>query len=142
MLNVHHLELFYYVARAGGITPGLRLIPYGIQQPAVSSQLIRLEESIGTRLFQRRPFSLTPAGREVFASIAPFFGHINDLGRRVRQEASEHLRLAASASVLREHLPALLKAMEIQTPGLRVTLRERVSTPPSACCMNMRSISP
>ncbi len=130
MLNVHHLELFYYVARAGGITPGLRLIPYGIQQPAVSSQLTRLEESIGTRLFQRRPFSLTPAGHEVFEHIAPFFSHLGQLAGRVRQEAAQHLRLAASASVLRKHLPALLKTIASQTPGLRVTLRE--ATQPAA----------
>ena len=30
-MNVHHLELFYYVAKRGGISG----IPYGIQQPAV-----------------------------------------------------------------------------------------------------------
>lgn len=124
MLNVHHLELFYYVARAGGITPGLRLIPYGIQQPAVSSQLARLEESIGTKLFHRRPFSLTPTGREVYEHIAPFFTTVGQLAGRMRREASEHLRLAASASVLREHLPALLRRLESETPGLRVTLRE------------------
>jgi DNA-binding transcriptional LysR family regulator len=124
VLNVHHLELFYYVAKAGGITPGLRLIPYGIQQPAVSSQLSRLEESIGTRLFHRRPFSLTPAGREVLAHISPFFSSMNQLAGSLRQEAAQHLRLAASASVLREHLPGLLKIIEEQTPGLRVSLRE------------------
>jgi DNA-binding transcriptional LysR family regulator len=124
MLNVHYLELFYYVAKAGGITPGLRLIPYGIQQPAVSSQLGRLEESVGTKLFHRRPFSLTPAGREVFEHIAPFFAGVSQLAVRVRGEAAQHLRLAASASVLRAHLPGLLKTIERQTPGLRVTLRE------------------
>ena len=124
MLNLHHLELFYYVAKAGGITAGLRLIPYGIQQPAVSSQLSRLEASFGTRLFHRRPFSLTPAGREVFETVAPFFGSMEGLARRVRLEANEHFRLAASASVLREHLPSLLKRMQRKSPELRVTLRE------------------
>ncbi|MEQ1859161.1 MAG: LysR family transcriptional regulator [Chthoniobacteraceae bacterium] len=124
VLNIHHLELFYYVARAGGITAALRLIPYGIQQPAVSVQLARLEESLGTRLFHRRPFSLTPAGNDVFEHVAPFFGNLPQLTGRLRQESVQHLRLAASASVLREHLPALLKTLERQTPGLRVTLRE------------------
>lgn len=124
VVNVHHLELFFYVAKAGGITQGLRLIPYGIQQPAVSSQLSRLEQSLGTRLFHRRPFSLTPAGREIFESIAPFFSKVSQLATNVRTAASEHLRLAASASVLREHLPGLLKTIAQQTPSLRVTLRE------------------
>ena len=42
-MNVHHLELFYYVARYGGIMPAVRNIPYGIQQPAVSGQVVQLE---------------------------------------------------------------------------------------------------
>ena len=39
-MNIHHLELFYYVARHGGITEAVRNIPYGIQQPAVSGQVV------------------------------------------------------------------------------------------------------
>lgn len=124
MLNLHHLELFYYVAKAGGITPALRLIPYGIQQPAVSAQLVRLEESLGTKLFHRRPFGLTPAGRDIYNHIAPFFSSVGKIASKVRTDAEQHLRLAASASVLREHLPALLKTLAIQTPELRITLRE------------------
>ncbi|MEO8351033.1 MAG: LysR family transcriptional regulator [Chthoniobacteraceae bacterium] len=124
MLNVHHLELFFFVAKAGGITAALRLIPYGIQQPAVSAQLARLEESLGTRLFHRRPFSLTPAGREVYEHIAPFFSNLDRLAGAVRGEAAQHLRIAASANVLREQLPHILKTLEQQIPGLRVTLRE------------------
>ena len=61
-MNIHHLELFYYVARFGGISEAVRNIPYGIQQPAVSGQILQLEEFLGVTLFQRRPFELTPAG--------------------------------------------------------------------------------
>jgi DNA-binding transcriptional LysR family regulator len=57
-MNIHHLELFYYVARHGGIMPAVRNIPYGIQQPAVSGQVAQLEEDLDVTLFHRRPFSL------------------------------------------------------------------------------------
>jgi DNA-binding transcriptional LysR family regulator len=103
-------------------------MPYGIQQPAVSSQLTRLEESVGTRLFHRKPFSLTPAGREIYEHIAPFFGSLNQLTGSVREEAAQHLRLAASANVLREHLPGVLKKLQQVTPELRLTLREAGQT--------------
>ena len=33
MMNIHHLELFYYVARHGGISEAVRKMPYGIQHP-------------------------------------------------------------------------------------------------------------
>ena len=55
--NVHHLELFFYVAKFGGITPAVRKMPYGIQQPAVSGQMLQLERSLGVKLFNRRPFA-------------------------------------------------------------------------------------
>ena len=51
-MNIHHLELFYFVAKHGGIAAAVRNIPYGIQQPAVSGQIAKLEESPGTKLFQ------------------------------------------------------------------------------------------
>jgi len=75
-VNVHHLELFYYVARHGGISEAVRKIPYGIQQPAVSAQIIQLERTLGAKLFQRRPFELTPAGARLYAFIEPFFGEL------------------------------------------------------------------
>ena len=37
-MNIHHLELFYFVVKHGGIAGAVRNIPYGIQQPAVSGQ--------------------------------------------------------------------------------------------------------
>ena len=70
-MNVHHLELFYYVAKHGGISEACRKIPYGVQQPAVSTQMGRLEEDLGARLFERRPFRLTDEGRLVFIEANP-----------------------------------------------------------------------
>ena len=46
-MNVHHLELFYYVAKHEGITAAVRKMPYGIQQPAVSGQILQLERDLG-----------------------------------------------------------------------------------------------
>ena len=124
MLNVHHLELFYYVARAGGITPALRLIPYGIQQPAVSQQMTQLEEAVGAKLFHRRPFSLTPIGREVYEFIAPFFSGLSQLAGNVLGKAEVQLRIAATAGVMHDYFPQLLRALEQRVPGLRISLRE------------------
>ena len=78
-MNIHHLELFYYVARHGGITEAVRNIPYGIQQPTVSGQIAQLEEYLGTTLFQRRPFSLTPPGKKLFDFIQPFFSNVEKM---------------------------------------------------------------
>src|SRR5580698_3379308 len=78
-MNVHHLELFFYVAKHGGIMPAVRNIPYGIQQPAVSAQVAQLEEYLGTTLFQRRPFGLTAEGEKLYRFIEPFFGNLEKI---------------------------------------------------------------
>jgi len=123
-MNIHHLELFYYVACHGGISEAVRHMPYGIQQPAVSDQVIQLEESLGVALYQRRPFSLTPAGKELYAFIKPFFDHLTPMEEKLRGGVSQHLRIAASETVLRDHLPAVLQELRKQFPKLKVTLRE------------------
>jgi DNA-binding transcriptional LysR family regulator len=123
-MNVHHLELFYYVARHGGIMPAVRNIPYGIQQPAVSSQIAQLEEDLGATLFQRRPFSLTPAGKKLFDHIQPFFANLDALESELSGGEARHIRIGASVIVLRDHLPAMLQNLQKKFPGLRVSLRE------------------
>ena len=89
-MNIHHLELFYYVARHGGITEAVRNIPYGIQQPAVSGQVGQLEEYLGVTLFQRRPFELTPAGEKLFRFIQPFFSNLDAVASEL--QGGKHFR--------------------------------------------------
>ena len=124
MLNIHHLELFYFVARHGGIMPAVRNMPYGIQQPAVSGQILQLEDSLGGPLFQRRPFKLTPAGRQLYDFIKPFFDDIESVAEQIRGGAVQTVRLAGATMVLRDHLPTLLPVLRQRFPGLKLTLRE------------------
>ena len=123
-MNVHHLELFYYVAKYRGITAAVRKMPYGIQQPAVSGQVLQLERDLGVKLFQRRPFALTPAGEDLFSHIDPFFSKLPQVAARLRGEEGQHLRLGASAAVLTTHIPSILSGLRKQFPELRLTLRD------------------
>ena len=117
-MNVHHLELFYFVAKYEGITSAVRKMPYGIQQPAVSGQILQLEEKLGVKLFNRRPFALTPAGEELYDFVYPFFSKLDDVEQKLKGEESRHLRLAATASALRNHLPDVLEMLKKQEPDL------------------------
>jgi DNA-binding transcriptional LysR family regulator len=123
-MNVHHLELFYYVARYGGIMPAVRNIPYGIQQPAVSAQVAELEEFLGVTLFQRRPFALTPPGEKLYAFIKPFFFNLDKVAGELQGGQARHFRIGASTIVLRDHLPQLLTGIRKKFPTLKVLLRE------------------
>ena len=123
-MNIHYLELFYYVAKHGGISEAVRHMPYGIQQPAVSGQIIQLEQFLGVKLFQRRPFALTPSGEELFAFVRLFFDNLEAMTKKLQGGTARHIRIGASEIVLRDHLPAIAKAVHKQFPALKLTLRE------------------
>ncbi len=123
-MNIHHLELFYYVARHGGISAAVRHMPYGIQQPAVSAQLIQLEDYLGTALFQRRPFLLTPAGEELFAFARPFFDGLGPLAEKIRGGSEHQLRLGAVEIIQREYLPGFMRRIRALFPRLAFSLME------------------
>ena len=122
-MNVHHLELFYYVARHGGIMEAVRNMPYGIQQPAISGQLLQLESYLGVKLFRRRPFELLPAGTDLYEFIRPFFGELGNMEKRLRSASREILRVAAPVVALRDHLPRVLQEVRKKFPHLQLTLR-------------------
>lgn len=127
-MNVHHLELFYYVAKHGGISAAVRRIPYGIQQPAVSGQMGKLEEELGAKLFERSPFRLTKAGERLFAHVQPFFENLGAVAADIRNASTPELRIGGSELVLREHIPEVMKRLKARFPGLRFSLRTGFSS--------------
>ena len=123
-VNVHHLELFFYVAKHAGISSAVRKMPYGIQQPAVSGQILQLEEFLGQKLFQRRPFALTAAGERLYRFIQPFFENLETISEELRGLGGKKLRLAASTALLRDYGPRLLDRLRTEVPDLKLILRE------------------
>lgn len=121
-MNIHHLELFYHVARCRGVSAAARQMPYGIQQPAISAQILQLEDSLGKTLFHRRPFALTAEGEALFAHIEPFFAKLPAVAERVRGGADHSLRIACPELVQRDYLPALLAAVRARVPDFHFTL--------------------
>jgi DNA-binding transcriptional LysR family regulator len=121
-MNVHHLELFYYVARHSGISAAVRHMPYGIQQPAVSSQILQLEETLGVKLFERQPFKLTEEGDELLAFARPFFDNVDAMAEKLSRRTAQ-VRIGGSEALLRDHLPAVMKRVQADHPGLRLVMR-------------------
>jgi DNA-binding transcriptional LysR family regulator len=122
-MNIHHVELFYYVAKHGGISEAVRHMPYGIQQPAISAQLLRLEDDLGVKLFTRRPFCLTAPGEKLRQFIEPFFANLERVAAELHPEAAPRLRIGAPELVFRDHLPELLNELRARFPRLKLSLR-------------------
>jgi DNA-binding transcriptional LysR family regulator len=99
-------------------------MPYGIQQPAISGQISQLEKTLGTKLFHRRPFGLTPVGAKLQSEIEHFFSGLEELPDQIRGHAKQHLRLAAPAIIQRDYLPPILGEYKRRYRGFRVTLHD------------------
>lgn len=122
-MNIHHLELFYYVARHGGISRAVRHMPYGIQQPAISSQMLQLEQDLGTKLFERSPFRLLAEGEVLYEFVQPFFDNIDTVAARLRKRSAPLLKVCGAELVLRDHLPAVIARLRANHPDLQISLR-------------------
>ena len=94
-MNIHHLELFYYVVRYSGVSAAARQMPYGIQQSTISAQILQLEDHLGKSLFRRRPFELSAEGKLLFEFIEPFFNGLPEVARKLRGGMDMRLRIAA-----------------------------------------------
>ncbi|HXJ61994.1 MAG TPA: LysR family transcriptional regulator [Verrucomicrobiae bacterium] len=112
MINLHFLELFYYLGRYGGVSQAIRRMPYGIRQCTLSRQITQLEAQVGARLCERRPFHLTDAGERLFHFIRLFFDDMGGAIDQLRGGTIDYLRLAASPIVLRDYLPPLSGALQ------------------------------
>ena len=123
-MNIHHLELFYYVARHGGIMGAVRNIPYGIQQPAVSGQVAQLEEFLGVTLFQRRPFELTTEGKKLYTFIEPFFSNLDRVASELQGGQTRQIRIGASAIILRDYMPAIIRSLKQSQAGISISLQD------------------
>src|SRR5512143_3507370 len=78
-LNYHHLQYFWRVVRAGGVTQAAKELH--VSSPAVSAQLKELQDFLGEPLFSRsgRRLVLTEMGRTVFSYAEDIFA----LGREL-----------------------------------------------------------
>ncbi len=93
-LNYHHLLYFWMVAKEGGITPAAELLH--LSQPTLSTQIQKLEKSMGVKLFERKKRSmlLTDTGQTVFRYADEIFNLGRELTDAVRGRPSdESIRL-------------------------------------------------
>jgi DNA-binding transcriptional LysR family regulator len=125
---ITELKTLIAVVRHGGFSTAGGHI--GLTQSAVSSQIQRLEESLGFKLFDRtrRSAVLNEAGARVHAraeEIMALYARLGDAGGEA--EGDQLLRMGAIASVQTHILPRALARLLSERPALRVNILPGVS---------------
>ncbi|MEU0359789.1 LysR family transcriptional regulator [Streptomyces cyaneofuscatus] len=127
-LEVRHLRALCAIADAGSLHQAARLL--GVSQPSLTTQLRRIENSLGAELFRRertgcRPTSL---GRAVLSRARPLVDGMSALVTDALAEADAsrgpRLRVGSTASRV---VGSWLRRLRDALPGTEISLRVDVS---------------
>lgn len=119
-LNYHHLHYFWMVAREGTIAQACALL--NLSQPTISTQLKKLEQSVGAPLFRKagRKLELTELGKQVYRYADEIFAKGRDLQAALRgvvNRQAQRLAVGIVDSVPRALVARLLKPLlHLPTP--------------------------
>lgn len=115
------------VAEAGSLTGAAERL--GLAQPALTQTLNRLEQEIGTRLFERtrRGAALTEAGLAIIDDLRASLAHGDAATERARAMGAGRagrLTIGFVTHAIYEVLPHALRRLRTEHPQLEVVLRE------------------
>jgi DNA-binding transcriptional LysR family regulator len=126
-MTLHQLRIFLAVAQTATLTRASKQL--GLAQPSLSQQLARLEESVGTRLFDRarNRMELTDAGRVLLRHAQNILKEVSEAEAGLREFAAGKrsiIRIAGLNSVVKALLPEALRQYGGVRPALEVDIHE------------------
>lgn len=124
-LDWDKLRLFHAVAVAGSFTEGARRMK--LSQPALSRQIIALEEALGAKLFHRhaRGLALTHEGEQLFRTTSGIADSIERAKNNIestRNRPTGEIRLTTTVSFGSSWLPGQLADFMDLYPDIRIHL--------------------
>ncbi|WP_280328519.1 LysR substrate-binding domain-containing protein [Pseudomonas sp. BN102] len=128
-VEIDLLRAFIAVAETGSFTAAAEVISRS--QSAVSQKVIRLEEALGVRVFERtsRALTLTPTGERLLVGARKMMVHFEDFVREFREPATVNvLRLGFSENLVPTQLPKLLSRFTQLYPDIQLELTTGLSS--------------
>lgn len=127
LMTLHQLRIFLAVAHSSTLTRASKQL--GLAQPSLSKQLASLEESAGTRLFDRahNRMILTDAGQLLLHHAQNVLREIDEAEAGLREFTAGKravIRIAGLNSVIKAILPAALRRCGGPASGLEVDIHE------------------
>ncbi|MGL6094955.1 MAG: LysR family transcriptional regulator [Fimbriiglobus sp.] len=124
-MELHRLRYFVAVAETGSFTRAAER--EGVTQPSLSQQILELEKSLNTRLFDRlgRKVVLTAAGEQLLPAAQAVLTAVADAERAVRSRDGGELRAGAIPTVAPYLLPAVARKFLKTHPGRLRLLEDR-----------------
>ncbi|MER6046061.1 LysR family transcriptional regulator [Streptomyces sp. NPDC001793] len=121
-LELRHLRVLCAIADAGSV--GRAASELGFSQPAMSTQLRRIERHFGTPLFERTMsgVELTPYGAEVLAQARDVLARADAIGRRPAGSGAAPLRPLRLAATNSPVLSGMVVRLRSRLPDVALTV--------------------
>ncbi|MFV1491146.1 LysR family transcriptional regulator [Phaeobacter sp. JH18-32] len=128
-LNLEQIRAFLTVVRLGGFSKAADEL--GLTQPAVTTRIKNLENTLGVELFERTSGGvlLTKRG-DILARYAKQFEQLSELVQRDVMDPSGiegHLRLGVSETIVQCWLPLFIEELHRMYPALEIEINVDIS---------------
>lgn len=129
-MEIHQLRYFLAVADQGGMRQAARVCH--VTQPSLSTQIQKLEDELGHRLFDRssRGAELTEAGRSLLPRARKVIAELSATLDTVRADVEQgrgRLRVGAIPTIAPFLLPPAVRRFRKQNPQAQLTITEDVT---------------
>src|SRR6185312_16760654 len=126
-MELRHLRAFVAIVEAGGVARAAARL--NVSQPALSRQILALEDDLGLRLFDRigRRLRLTAPGEDLLLRSRRLLTDaesLSDRARALRAGETGVLQVGATPQAIETVLAGFLSAYRRRHPGVDVRLIE------------------
>ncbi len=126
-MTLHQLKIFWAVAQAKSYTKASKIL--GLAQPSLSQQISKLEEELGSKLFDRgfSKITLTDAGDYLCSKAEQIIATINETEEGLKEFSSNTrgmLKIGMLSSVARNILPSTMQLFAEFLPNIEINVLE------------------
>src|SRR5450755_3487858 len=129
-MEIHQLRYFCAVARTGSFTRAA--LEEGVAQPSLSQQIVKLERTVGARLFDRlsRSVPLTEYGRTLLPQALSIVREVNEARstlESLRRGVAGNLSVGCIPTIMPYFLAPRLSGFAERFPDVELRLMEETT---------------
>ena len=126
-MTLHQLKIFWAVAQAKSYTKASKIL--GLAQPSLSQQISKLEEELGSKLFDRgfSKINLTDAGEYLCSKAEQIIASIDEAEEGLKEFSKNTrgiLKIGMLSSVARNILPLTMQLFAEILPNIEINVLE------------------
>ena len=126
-MTLHQLKIFWAVAQAKSYTKASKML--GLAQPSLSQQISKLEEELGSKLFDRgfSKINLTDAGDYLYAKAEQIIVSVEEVEEGLKGFSGNTrgiLKIGMLSSVARNILPLTMQLFSDILPNIEINVLE------------------